>query len=167
MYPTDCISVKEMKKVGKVLLKKDTPLDKDILSYFKIPKGDTLTGVTCPPCLHSPMEHTYGTWKCPVCHHKSKTAHEQKLLDYFLIINNSISNKQFRALTHLNDRQVANRILNSMNLQHQGTNRGLIYYPSKTHELSVLPKPKKRLIQSIQSNSNSFKEKTKEPEATT
>ena len=142
MYQTNCISVKDMKKLGKVLLKKDTPLDKDILSNFKIPKEDTLTGLTCQLCLYSPMEHIYGTWQCPLCDHKSKTAHEQKLMDYFLITNNFISNKQFRTLTHLNDRQVANRILNSMNLQHQGTNRGRIYFPPKTNEFSILPKPK-------------------------
>jgi hypothetical protein len=130
MYQTEIITTKERKKLAKLLLKKDEPLDVDILKRFTIPKEDIPTGVQCPSCLSIPMVYSSATWECPTCGEKSKTAHTQKIIDYFLIMNPTISNKQFREITHIKQRQTATRILNSMALDHQGTNKGRIYFPS-------------------------------------
>lgn len=128
-YQSAYISIKDKKKLAKLLLKHDTPLNSDILKRFNIPKQDILPGISCPICFSRPMIHIFGTWNCPVCGEKSKTVHEQKIFDYFLLINSEISNNQFRAVTLLDSRHIANRLLNSMDLSHRGTNKGRVYFP--------------------------------------
>lgn len=130
MYQTEYITTQQRRKLMKMLLKNDTPLEIDILSRFNIPSGDILPGVNCPNCDASPMVFIKGLWNCPVCLTKSKTAHFQKINDYFLIMNPSITNQQFREITGLDTRHKANRVLHSMNLPYQGTNRGRVYFPS-------------------------------------
>lgn len=132
MYQAEFISTKERKKLSKLLLKQNEPLDIDVLKRFQIPKEDVQTRVQCPSCCCRQMVYTYGTWKCLVCGEKSKTAHEQLVYDYFLIFNSTITNKQFREITNIRERGKAARILQSMNLHYQGTNKGRVYFLSST-----------------------------------
>ncbi|MGJ7920168.1 nuclease-related domain-containing protein [Neobacillus sp. LXY-4] len=129
MYQTEYMTTKERKKLAKILLKNNETLDVNILKHFSIPKEDTLTGVSCQICFSRPMVYSYATWECLTCGHKSGTAHEQKIHDYFLTINPTINNQQFREQTHIEERRKAARLLNSMNLQKQGSNKGRVYFP--------------------------------------
>lgn len=131
MYPSECITTQQRKKLMKLFLKYDTPLDLDILDRFKIQSADILTGVPCPICLTRAMKYTYGTWHCSNCDMRSKTAHFQLLNDYFLINGPSITNQQFREISHLDSRHQGTRILNSMKLPYEGFNKGRIYLPLK------------------------------------
>lgn len=132
IYANDFITTKERRKLGKLLLKKDTPFEIDIINHFKISKVDLPNGVICPNCYNRPMIHTFNIWECQICGCKSKTAHMQNIQDYFLLTNQPLTNRIFREVTCLNSRYKATRILNSMNLPHQGSNKGRVYLPFPT-----------------------------------
>ncbi|WP_318507547.1 nuclease-related domain-containing protein [Bacillus sp. T3] len=132
MYQTEYMTAKERKRLGKILLKQNEPLDIDILKRFQIPTDEVLPGVQCQTCYSRPMVYTYGTWECSYCGEKSKTAHEQLIADYFFIYNSTLTNKEFRKITNIQQRAKATRILNSMNLPHQGSNKGRVYFPFPT-----------------------------------
>ncbi|CAG9609730.1 hypothetical protein NEOCIP111885_03473 [Pseudoneobacillus rhizosphaerae] len=122
------IPIKERKRLRKLLLKYHTPLEVDVLKKYTISKQDIITGVRCPLCHSIPMMHSYGSWECLFCHHKSKDAHKNAVNDHFFIFGPTITNKEFRELTHIESPQSANRLLTTMNLQHTGSNKGRIYY---------------------------------------
>ncbi|WP_442596089.1 nuclease-related domain-containing protein [Neobacillus sp. D3-1R] len=128
MYKTEHISLKERKRLRKLLLKAHTPLNPDVLKKYKISKEELIPGVQCPSCNAIPMDHIYGKWECPKCLTKSKTAHIKTIQDHFLLNGPTITNKQFREFTLLKDRQVATRILISLKLPYIGTNKGRVYY---------------------------------------
>jgi hypothetical protein len=130
MYQTEYITPQQRRKFMKMILKNDTPLEIDILSRFNISSDDIVPGVYCPNCDNGlTMVFIKGFWNCSICLMKSKNAHFQKINDYFLIMNASITNQQFRQITGMDCRHKANRILNSMGLPYQGTNRGRVYFP--------------------------------------
>ncbi|MHC0038183.1 nuclease-related domain-containing protein [Pseudoneobacillus sp. C159] len=127
-FKKEAIPLKERKRLRKLLLKYHTPLDIDILSKYEISITEVKPGVQCPLCLTIPMIHTYGTWECLICHHKSKNAHIKAVQDYFLIFGPTITNQQFREFTLIQSRQLASRLLAEMNLTHTGINKGRVYY---------------------------------------
>ncbi|WP_147534013.1 nuclease-related domain-containing protein [Bacillus marasmi] len=129
MYKTEYVSFKTRRKLGKILLKHNTPQPFNVLSRFNIPPSDLLPGIQCPKCTYSPMIYTYGKWNCQSCGYISKDAHHQKINDYFQLFGPTITNRQFRELVCLSSRHQATRILNSMNLHHHGTNKGRVYSP--------------------------------------
>lgn len=129
MYKTEYIPHKDRRRLGKYILKHNIPIEFDILSRFNIPPTDLLPGIQCTQCSKRPMIYTYGKWNCQQCGYISKNAHEQKIFDYFFLFGPTITNKQFREQVCLESRHLATRILNSMNLQQQGTNKGRIYFP--------------------------------------
>ncbi|MBV7505239.1 NERD domain-containing protein [Bacillus sp. sid0103] len=119
---------KELNKVKRLLLSNDTPENPDLLERFHICKNDLLPGVQCPICNCLPMEYVYGTWVCPNCKCKSKTAHIQAIHDYFLLIKPSMTNSELRHFLQIDSPKCANKILKSMNLTFAGTLKGRIYY---------------------------------------
>lgn len=133
-YKNDSLSMKQLKKINKQLLKDNTPFIPNLLEKYKLSKKDILTGVQCPNCITAPMIPKNGTWKCPQCNTYSKTAHIDAIYDYLLLINPTISNRDLREFLQLSSRQKATRILTSMNLAHTGENKNRLY---------ILPKNKK------------------------
>jgi len=122
---------KELRKMKRLILTNDTPEDPDLLDHFHLTKNDLPTGVQCPECNHLPMKYVYGTWVCPNCKCKSKTAHIQAINDYFLLIKPTITNSELRHFLHIDSPKSAHKILKSMNLYSTGTFKGRIYFSKK------------------------------------
>jgi ribosomal protein L37AE/L43A len=99
----------------------------DILEFYQIEQKEIIRGVQCPKCDRIPMKYQQGLWHCSNCECKSKTAHQQAILDYFLLIQRTISNLQCRKFLLINSRKGARRILKSMDLQSSGGGRSLVY----------------------------------------
>jgi ribosomal protein L37AE/L43A len=133
-FRKEAITLKERKRMRRLLLKYHHPLDIDILKKYEISKVEVKPGVQCPICHMIGMIRTYGIWECLLCHHKSKDAHIKALHDYFLINGPTITNQQFREFTQIHSSQLASRILSDMGLSHTGINKGRVYYSTPSEQ---------------------------------
>jgi ribosomal protein L37AE/L43A len=125
-YKKEAISIKELKKLSKTLLKCDVPPPSHH-HLFKIPAEDYHTGVQCPSCSLYAMERYSGTWNCPHCRATSKDAHIQAVEDYFILISDTITNKQSREFLHIESPKLANKLLASMKLKKHGFTKDSFY----------------------------------------
>ncbi|MEO4052581.1 nuclease-related domain-containing protein [Solibacillus sp. CAU 1738] len=72
-------------------------------------------GVFCPKCdFNQEMIFRSGTFICPRCRIKDKYAHFYALEDYRLLVDNKISNEQFRKLCNIPSRDAAKRLLSKL-----------------------------------------------------
>ncbi|MBP2240784.1 ribosomal protein L37AE/L43A [Cytobacillus eiseniae] len=126
-YTEDQLTSNDIKKLAKLLIKNHIPETYDVLSYFKIPETDIITGVQCLQCEKFGMERIHGTWHCPTCQLKNKDAHLQAMNDYFLLINSTITNKKLCEFLHLSSPYTASRLLKKMNLPYTGSKKGRMY----------------------------------------
>jgi hypothetical protein len=127
-HKSEIFSQKEIKKLIKLLIKSHEPEGSHI-SKFKLSPSDFFQGVQCPSCSQFYMERISGSWHCTSCNARSDDAHVQAIMDYFLIGNPSITNKQLRLLLRLTSDKTATRILLKMNLPFTGTTKDRVYYP--------------------------------------
>ncbi|WP_079506822.1 nuclease-related domain-containing protein [Mesobacillus jeotgali] len=129
-YPKAILSKNDMKKISRHLIKAHQPLIPDNKT-MNLPLDQMIQGAQCPSCETFGMDYRQGNWTCNYCGNTSKDAHIQALKDYFLIYGPFITNRQFRELTNINSTTTANRILTSLNLVYNGTNKGRTYSPPK------------------------------------
>ncbi len=123
----------EMQQIANLLLRLHTPSNTDIFSEFNIKKADILPGVHCQNCHSLSMARWRGWWLCANCEHKDSKAHIPALLDYYYLIGNTITNRQFRQFVKLPSRSVATKLLISLNLPFSGKNKNRVYYLSPEH----------------------------------
>ncbi len=128
IYHEEKAEWKEMKKLARSFMKKDTPLVMDVLGNYSVPISDVLTGVFCSTCSYSIMERKKGSWYCPLCLTKEKDAHIQALQDYNLLIGSSIKNSQCRVYLNLSSDSIARKLLISMSVPFSGLNKGRVYH---------------------------------------
>lgn len=128
--PTDTIDEKELRKINRLLLTKNTPDNPDLLQHFKLSSQDLMTGVRCmtQKCKSATMRYHAGIWTCPVCKTKSKIAHHQTIQDYFLLVKTSITNGEARKLLHIKSRKIIHHLLSTMNLPCTGKFRYRAYH---------------------------------------
>lgn len=123
-YQKELLDRKQLRKLGKQLLKCHVPEDMDLIKYYGLQNSEIVPGVQCPNCQHIPMIRHKKKWFCKKCNHFSKDAHEQAIQDYLLLINPTITNQQFREFTHVSSVFTANRMLTSTNLVSTAQTRG-------------------------------------------
>ncbi|PEJ58514.1 NERD nuclease [Bacillus sp. AFS002410] len=131
-FKTDLYTQKEIRKLAKLLIKQHQLLDQNILDKYNISSAELLTGVLCSNCSQFTMERDKGNWICNYCLHDSKEAHIGALVDYLLLIGNTIKNKQARDFLHIPSIYNASRLLSKLNLTTSGTKK------DKTHYLDEL-----------------------------
>ncbi|MDQ1000262.1 hypothetical protein QFZ28_000662 [Neobacillus niacini] len=133
-YKTELLEEKELRKLNRLILAKNNPDNPDLLQHFKLTSDDLMTGVRCQKtqCCSSQMRYHAGTWTCPVCKMKSKIAHHQKILDYFLLIKPSITNAEARRLLQIKSRKIIHQLLATMNLPRTGKFKGRVYHQPTT-----------------------------------
>lgn len=127
IYKTPVLTPKELLRIKKRLLAKNTPLQKNILETYHMEAGSLKKGVFCPQCDYLGTIYKWGEWHCPSCSHKSKDAHLHALEDYYLLIGPSITNKQLREFLNLPSISVATKLLVSLKLKKTGKNRTTVY----------------------------------------
>jgi Nuclease-related domain len=133
-YRSEIVEEKELRKMNRLLLAKNTPDNPDLLQHFKLTSEDLKTGVHChdTKCSSAVMKYHAGTWTCPVCKMKSKTAHHQKIYDYFLLIKPSITNAEARKLLQIKSRKIIHKLITAMNLPCTGKFKGRVYHQPTT-----------------------------------
>lgn len=117
----------DLQNISNLLLKLDTPLKPDVLREYQVKKSDIHSGVYCDHCKYLSMVRVFGTWKCRKCGRTDKMAHIQALLDYFLLVGDTITNRQFRRFLQFDSVSAATRMLGSLNLPFNGTFRDRKY----------------------------------------
>ncbi|MBD1382556.1 nuclease-related domain-containing protein [Metabacillus arenae] len=121
------LSIKEMRKLSNLLIKKDSPYSQDILKKFNIHESELIRGVHCRHCNYLPMTRTYSSWKCVNCSFSSRSAFIPSLTDFALLCSSTIKNKEMREFLQLSSRSSVMNLLKSLNLEHRGTTKGRVY----------------------------------------
>ncbi|MFE8701376.1 nuclease-related domain-containing protein [Cytobacillus sp. FJAT-54145] len=125
LYREEKFSQKTLKKFTRTLLKNHTVAAPNT---YEVSSSDIISGVECPTCNYIPMSYYRGNWLCPLCKTKSNTAQHQAVLDYFLLIEPTITNQQLRKFINLPSPFICSRILSSMKLKYSGNGKGRVYH---------------------------------------
>lgn len=118
------ITSSQLERLAKYLLsnKKARKLDLNI-SMDRIRKG-----VLCDNCsFQVVMKYQRGSWTCPKCGNRSKRAFLIALNDYRLLIDEKITNGEFRDFFQVESMQVTSKILSRLNLHPIGSKKGRCY----------------------------------------
>ncbi len=126
-HQREVLSLKDIKKLTKLLIKSHEPEKADINKYNLAP-SDIIPGIQCPTCEHFHMERISRKWYCSHCGITSSHAHEQAILDYFLLIGPTMTNKQLRNFLCLPSRSTSTNLLRNMSLQHTGSTKNRVYF---------------------------------------
>jgi hypothetical protein len=126
-FKTQKVTDKQLSKIANQLIKAHIPQNMDVLSQFRIPKSDILPGVYCRNCESLTMERISGSWKCSHCFSERKDAHIDSLMDYALLLNPTISNKEMREFLNLKSISTATRLLTLLNLPTSGVTKNRRY----------------------------------------
>lgn len=129
-HQKELISKSELQRLCQLLLKLDTPLKPNVLEEFNIGADDILTGVRCSICQSFTVSRQYGSWVCKKCRNADKNAHIPALIDYFLLVGDSITNRQIRTFLHLPSISIASKILASLQLPFEGSFKNRVYFLS-------------------------------------
>ena len=116
----------DLKKTKRLLLNQHQEHYSSILATYQLQPSDLTHGVLCEQCTQV-MTRMSGCWHCPSYKHSSKTAHLQALEDYFLLIKQTITNREPRDFLLLPSRKTATNILQSLTLTRTGSNEGIFY----------------------------------------
>ncbi|RZT21503.1 nuclease-related domain-containing protein [Fictibacillus sp. BK138] len=127
-YKNECISIKELRKLTKLLLKSHTSPIPNLLQKYQISSEDIIKGVVCPKCGAIPMVRSKRKWLCITCKTHSRTAHIQALRDYSLLISPTITNSQCRDFLKLESRTTAKKLLLDLNFPTSGQLRHRKYH---------------------------------------
>jgi glutaredoxin-related protein len=94
---------------------------------YGIHPSELLTGVRCDRCGRFGMQSIYNGWGCPQCGNVDANAHIQAVLDYFMLIDFRVSNKNLRRFLQLECRQKVKRIVMQLGVPCEGENKGRFY----------------------------------------
>lgn len=117
----------DFQQLSRLLLKLDTPLITDVLGEFNVSEGDIIPGILCEICSTFTMERHNGSWVSVNCGNSDRRAHVQALIDYFLIVEKTITNQQLRQYLRLPSISIASKLLTSLNLPYKGTYKNRVY----------------------------------------
>jgi len=124
-------SGEELDVVGKLLEENRSPFEyPPLCEYYRINASEIRLGVECPGCGVLGMRRTGKTWTCTSCNKRDRNAHKKAVDDYFLLINNRITNRDFRKFCMVESIYAASRMLGNMDLQMHKAG-GKTYYTKK------------------------------------
>ncbi|MCP1160403.1 NERD domain-containing protein [Bacillus infantis] len=130
-YPQALLDARELRKTSRLLIKHHTPEKIDILSRMRVSPENMRMGVHCSSCGHIPVIRIYGTWLCPKCGLKDKSAHIAALKDYFLLFGKEITNGGFREFAGVESVFAASRLLKGVGLPSNGEKKGTKYFATE------------------------------------
>jgi len=122
-------------QVEQLLLQEHIDEPPNVLTLFNVHQSELQRGVCCDKCRAFDMQRIYANWLCPRCGNKSKNAHIPMILDYFLLLGSSMTNKQCREFLRVNDRKLIRNLLIKMEFRPKGNGTGPgLYYERPSHE---------------------------------
>ncbi|MGD6854821.1 nuclease-related domain-containing protein [Bacillus infantis] len=130
-YHQSLMESRELRRTSRLLIKHHTPEEIDILSRMRVRRENVRIGVHCGGCGHIPVIREYGTWLCPKCGLKDKSAHVAALKDYFLLFGKEITNGGFREFAGVESVFAASRLLKGVSLPSNGEKKGTKYFATE------------------------------------
>ncbi|MCM3718549.1 nuclease-related domain-containing protein [Fictibacillus phosphorivorans] len=127
-HKAERLSMKDLRKLSKLLLKKHTSPTPNILQKYQISIEDIIQGVACPKCSVIPMKRVKSKWVCTSCSLESKRAHVQALREYSLLISSTITNSQGRNFLKVSCRNTVRNLLLDLNISTSGRLRHTRYH---------------------------------------
>lgn len=122
-HPT--IHTLQLKDIAKKLINAHREYDPfPLTNTYGIHPSELLTGVRCIQCGLYGMHSIYNGWGCQQCGNVDPHAHVQALMEYFMLIDYRISNKECRHFLQLGNQQKAKRILGQLGIPCIGEKRG-------------------------------------------
>ncbi|WHZ03105.1 nuclease-related domain-containing protein [Neobacillus sp. YX16] len=109
-----------------ILKSHQTYIPKPICDSYQIPEDAIQPGVRCVTCGNIGMIKLPRTWHCPLCKVNNHLAHQGTLVEWFLVVKRTITNRECREFLGV-DIHTAKRILQSMDLITCGTYRDRSY----------------------------------------
>ena len=95
---------------------------------FQIDKNKMIKGVLCSQCNYKrKMYFQHGKFECTNCRYRSNLPLREALFDYYILVGEWITNKEFRDFVGIDSSDAAKRLLQSLNVTCQGTNKGRRY----------------------------------------
>lgn len=94
---------------------------------YQIDQKDILTGVWCKSCSLLGMKKEKRGWVCPRCGYTDRHAHREAIIDWFMLFGGELTNRECRRFLGIENAQLATRLLESLNLQSYGKNKGRTY----------------------------------------
>ncbi|WP_144061524.1 nuclease-related domain-containing protein [Bacillus sp. 1NLA3E] len=123
------LTLKDIKKLSRFLIKHHTPKNFDVLKYYGISPEELKTGIQCPKCLTYLMIRHKGSWLCQNCGVYTKNAYVQAVHDYFLLVDSKMTNSQCCSFLQFSSPTLSRYLLSAMNLPYSGANKGRVYFP--------------------------------------
>ncbi|WP_240793479.1 nuclease-related domain-containing protein [Psychrobacillus vulpis] len=116
------LSSKQLQTIEQVILTEQFTFSyPPLCEFYRISPTELIAGVECPYCGVLGMKRNGKTWTCPSCKKNARDAHIQTVQEYFWLIKNEITNKEFRDFCKLDSIYSASRMLKNMNLHaHKG-----------------------------------------------
>ncbi|HWO75398.1 MAG TPA: nuclease-related domain-containing protein [Bacillus sp. (in: firmicutes)] len=99
-----------------------------IADTYGISKNDFKTGVKCKECGIFGMRKYFKKWVCDSCGNRSGVAHYHAMKDWFLLFGARMTNRDCREFLGVDNKHKATRILQSMDLKHEGSFRDRVYW---------------------------------------
>jgi hypothetical protein len=128
IHPKQVWSKRDLKRFRSNLLKGNEPSTTiDIFKKYNLIYSDLLKGVQCTRCLAFSMKRNSSRWICLSCLHSSKDGLLPALKDYKLLINPTITNRDFRDFFGIENERTARRILVSTEYEYHGTTKNRHY----------------------------------------
>ncbi|MEY9971939.1 hypothetical protein ABH966_002312 [Lysinibacillus sp. RC46] len=126
----------EIKNINLSHLQHRTPFP--LCQYYQIDASALRRGVHCENCGEFGMEKLRMTWYCQSCKFQCKNAHIRALLDYHMLVGDTISNSECREFLNIESQYVAKRLLQKLNLSSTGPDRIRKYHLSNLNWNSPL-----------------------------
>lgn len=98
-----------------------------MISKWNISRADIQQGVQCLSCNYLGMRWHRKKWTCPSCGERGSDHHIAAVKDWFYLIDNKMTNCQFRQFALIEDRHAAKRLLKNSELHLKGKQRGSYY----------------------------------------
>jgi hypothetical protein len=125
------ISLEKLNQLSDFLLTEHTIHIPDFLQTYNLSKTDFCLGVQCPKCQTFSMKYISGSWRCQQCHCSSKTAYKKAIEEYFLLLNPTITRKEFAEFLKIDSTTKAKNLLLALQLPSTGSKRGTRYFLEK------------------------------------
>lgn len=95
---------------------------------FQIDRNKIIKGVLCSRCNYKrKMYFQHGKFECRYCGFRSNLPVREALFDYYILFGEWITNKEFRDFVGIDSSDAAKRLLQSLNVSCEGTNKGRRY----------------------------------------
>ncbi|MBM0064193.1 NERD domain-containing protein [Alkalicoccobacillus gibsonii] len=131
---TPFMSAQKINELVTKLIRSNKEVLLNVCDEYKIHINELERGLFCPHCFSFSVKRDYGLWKCKQCVKPVNSAPLQALNDYYLLINPTLTNRDFRHFTNLTSPQLAHSILKEHCLAFTGTLKSRTYtIPFSTH----------------------------------